>query len=373
MNRKDHNNCIMILLIIFFVSLCFNSNTIVIAQATDVSKVIDELAVPESPAFAILGVTPESITRPASPRELALSFLQGLDPAGNFQSGLAIDTAPYLLFFGKGLTLEDYKKNIMKRELSRIQFSLATAKGIKEEDKAMRLSFGFRWVLWDEGDVRLDKTLIECIDEAHKEALEKFPSGKTLDPSEEEERMNRVAKYVEDQAIICRRECQKRNWNKSALDIGIAPSWISNDGTTNNVAWNGIGIWTSFSYGFNNFKSLKNKAQITFHTLYRTNESLADPSQTGMFFEQDSFSFGARLRYGNPKSSLLIQSIFIHAEPSSRAEDNSYRFSAGAEFQIATKLWLHLSVGGSGGRIDNNNQGFIISQLKWSFSENKAI
>src|SRR5262249_47786630 len=70
-----------------------------------------DLAVPESPAFAVLGITPQSVTRPTSPRSFATSLLNGLDEKGNFQAGLAIDVAPYLLLAGPALTLEDYQRN----------------------------------------------------------------------------------------------------------------------------------------------------------------------------------------------------------------------------------------------------------------------
>ena len=73
------------------------------ATADDLKKTIENMAVPESPAFAILGVTPDKITRPANGRELAFGILQGLDEKGNMQSGLAIDFSPYQLSLGQSL------------------------------------------------------------------------------------------------------------------------------------------------------------------------------------------------------------------------------------------------------------------------------
>ena len=66
-----------------------------------------DLSVPQSPAFAILGITPDNIIRPGSPRDLALSLLNGVGKNGAFQSGIAIDTAPYLLFAGRLKTLSE--------------------------------------------------------------------------------------------------------------------------------------------------------------------------------------------------------------------------------------------------------------------------
>jgi hypothetical protein len=71
-----------------------------------------DLSVPDSPAFKILGLTPNKVDRPSSPREFAASIINGIDTNGNFQSGIALDTAPYLLFNAKNISLEEeYQKN----------------------------------------------------------------------------------------------------------------------------------------------------------------------------------------------------------------------------------------------------------------------
>src|ERR1051326_6742315 len=99
-----------------------------------------DLSVPESPAFTVLGVTPQTVTRPASPRALATSLLNGVDPQGNFQTGLALDTVPYLLFMGNSITVNDYRNSTGTRFLSNTQVSFATTKG-SSDDKSLRLAF----------------------------------------------------------------------------------------------------------------------------------------------------------------------------------------------------------------------------------------
>src|SRR5690606_35054097 len=46
-----------------------------------------DLAVPDSPALAILGLSPETVVRPGTPRDLATTVLNGVDRRGNLQSG----------------------------------------------------------------------------------------------------------------------------------------------------------------------------------------------------------------------------------------------------------------------------------------------
>lgn len=125
-----------------------------------IDKATLDLTVPESPAFTVLGLTPENVVRPANPRELAMELLNGVDRNGNLQSGVAIDTAPYLLAKSRTLTLRDYQADRVKHVLARTQLSFATAKGTDSEDEAIRAGVGLRVTPWDEGDPRLDPILV---------------------------------------------------------------------------------------------------------------------------------------------------------------------------------------------------------------------
>src|SRR5258705_13872035 len=109
-----------------------------------VRAVMVDLSVPDSPAFTVLGLTPEEVARPTTARKLATSLLNGVDRNGVLQTGVAIDTLPYLALAGQLLTLDDYRKpsNYALRFLARGQASVAPAKASEVTDKARR--FGLR-------------------------------------------------------------------------------------------------------------------------------------------------------------------------------------------------------------------------------------
>jgi len=332
-----------------------------------------DLAVPESPAFAVLGLTAQSVVRPSSPRELALSILDGVDAQGNLQAGVAIDVVPYLLAFGDELTLREYREDYKERLLSRGQVSLSTAKGTSDDDKAIRVAFGFRWTIWDEGDPRMDRQLTADFDE--KLVLPELSSNLTLDEREEKLRqmLPEYERALEKEAERCREDSRRRNWNNSAWDIGFAPSWISEDGTTDDLEWNGLAVWSSLAYGFEGIKGLEDRAQIIFHARYRRGEEVPDANMQDTFFEQDSVLVGGRLRFGSPSLSFSVEGVFSHAEPEDWDEDDSLRVSGGVEVRVAENLWLEVSVGGSDGRNDDNDQGFVLAQLKWGFSRESKL
>ena len=145
------------------------------AQDTAVGKVAVDLAVPESPAFTVLGLNPQTVTRPSSPLQFATSLLNGVDKNGNFQSGVAIDTQPYMLWRGRSVTWTRYGDHWPTRFVSRAQFSLATAKGASDEDKSVRIAMGGRFTVFDLGDPFRDQTVADCLTAAHKTALGQGP------------------------------------------------------------------------------------------------------------------------------------------------------------------------------------------------------
>ena len=133
-------------------------------------------AVPESPAFTVLGLNPEEVNRPATPRDFAAQIINGLDRDGNFQSGVAIELNPWaianrnLLFGGVPLSADGgggYADGIgtpftpgegfrpLRGLLYRTSLSFATAKASQSDNKAMRLAAGLRVTPWDPGDSRL--------------------------------------------------------------------------------------------------------------------------------------------------------------------------------------------------------------------------
>jgi hypothetical protein len=351
-----------------------------------------DMSVPESPAFTVLGVTPETVIRPTSPRAFATSLLNGVDVNGNFQSGLAMDFVPYLLIAGDDLTLRKYQTSPVVRLLSRSQFSFGTTKGASEDDKSMRLALGLHVTLWDRGDPRLDETLMDCLStfklpppptQLECELLDNSPESiaafnKCQEGAEaaRQQRAAQVQEAVEFNNSVstrCRDEAQKRNWNRSSWIIGAAPSWISTNGQTKDMHWNGGGFWTSLAYGFEGVPGLENRSQLILHGRYRNREQVPDPDVTGTFLSQDSLFFGARFRTGSPTFNGSFEYTFLRSRFAGQRYDNSSRLSLLFERRILGDTWFNLSLGGETGREDGHNNGFVLTSFKWAFSDRRNV
>lgn len=358
-----------------------------------------DLSVPQSPAFAVLGVTPKEVIRPESAKRLAAALLQGVDANGNLQTGIAIDTAPFMLWSGKTMTFADYRDSLLERNLARTQLSIATTKGASDKDESVRLALGLRLTPWDDADPRMNDTLIACIGQNLKrpeiEAKIKLLDGDmavaiATNNEAEQTRINKELLEQRDIAAAFITKCRTARkdhrdnaaWNGDGfrLSLGAAPTWLSENGGFNNLEWSGLGVWSTFSYGFESPTIIKNGGQILLHTRYRTEEMIPDPNKKGSFIEQDSWSVATQLRLagpdipslgreGGPDLNFFVDLSYTAADRKVGKDMNSFRWAAGAEYRLTDDTYLQLTLGTDAA--DGGNS-FILANLAWSLNQSKT-
>ncbi len=380
-------------------------------SATAKSILCDDLAriangrdnVPVSPAFTILNATPDTVIRPRTPNDFAASLLNNVDPKGNFQEGLALDFNPYMLWAGDRLTLRDYQENSVDRLLARTQLSIATTKGREDEDKSARLALGLHLSPWLESDPKLPNSkLLECMANQFVSALPETPPPKKS--ATEEEKKLHYSNLVEtatnalDEAKdptykACRDEQRRLDENSSGWTIGLAPSWTSKNGKLDNLDWNGLSLWSSLAInldlkevpGLNTASAIRKSdsasiGQIIFHARYVEDEEVPNPTDSGMFLQQDSLILSSKLRINGPDSlgggmakdmKLSFAGAYLDASQDAGIDDTYYQWSASAELrlpQIAENLFLTLSAGTTSDRAVDN-ESFAGISLKWGFTD----
>lgn len=371
-----------------------------IAKAMEESKeeALD-MSIPESPGFTILGLTPQEVTRPATPREFATAIINSVDRNGNFQSGIAIDTAPYLLFFGDSVTIKDYRdksyKGYITRFLSRTQFSLATTKGTTDEDKSARIGAGLNMTFFDLGDPSLDTKLTSCYTDLDDRLDAQAKSEFNLGPDDPFPNPTVARLVFARQKVLlsevylteynkCAEAAKKRNFGKSSFGVGVAGSWISTSGESSKFTNNGQGLWTSLAYGFEGIPGFRcteveladeeNRCitpQLIFHFRRRVKETVPNPLLEGMFTTKDSNLFGARLRVGVPKWSVNFEGVYRGERYAGRTSSNSIQASFGADYKLASNLYLNFAIGGETkeSNIPNTGKVFVRTAFKWGTSQ----
>jgi hypothetical protein len=354
-----------------------------------------DLSVPDSPAFTVLGLTPEEVARPTTARKLSTSLLNGVDRNGVLQTGVAIDTLPYLALAGQLLTLDDYRKpsNYALRFLARAQVSVGTAKASDVSDKAMRIGLGVRMTVFDRGDPRSDAELDRCFD-----ARPGLPNAPTFVPPPPPETTEEIEEWTQDvergrqelqrfQADIdsyvarvnafvtdCREQARKRDWNASKLIVAVAPTWTSPTGSGDELGPSGSGIWTTLAYGFEQVPGLQRNAQLLVHARLRSDEPVPTTKDPKVFELRDSQLLGVQLRAGTANATIAAEGLDERVKPPSGATTTNRRYSVGFERRIADNLWLGVAMGsGKSPTTAQKKSAFVLSSLKWGFAEGPSL
>jgi hypothetical protein len=334
-----------------------------------------DFSTPSSPGAKIIGYTGE-IGSVSTPNELAIKLLNGLDSDGNgnFQTGIAIDIAPYLLIRGKDFTLADYRKPNagFERFLANTKISVATSKS----DTTARLGVGAEFILIDEGDLRFDPELFARFSTIlNKQPAPSSPPEPPTNPTPEslsqyEEALDRHQeaerkKFEEYDNLIksdiqaAKKAARARATQKSLWVLGAGTSLISPTGRYFDFRSDGTGLWTTYKLG------MGGNSELIVHSSYRSGERISDRKNN--FFNGDTVTAGARIRTGSEDFKFSLETAYNLESQSSKASNSYLSFGLGLEPRVSDNLWLSLSMKGSTGR-ENGNDFQMISGIKWNFN-----
>jgi hypothetical protein len=352
--------------------------TIAVLNAADTQTSVKQngvdMSVPDSPAFTALGLSPQSVTHPASPRGLASTLLNGFDQNGNFQTGIALDTVPYLLLGGNNLDIKDYRRNRWIRFASRLQLSFATTKGTGNADKSSRMAFGVHALPFQARDPRMNVKLTTCLVQAAESTFKQYLP---LSPLATPEQRSNFEKGLENASNSNQKGCRdafaNKSWNGSYWAVGFAPTWTSTTGLSKDMQYSGGAFWTSVAYGFEKINWFQDHAQFILHARYRQKDRVPDPAQTGTFYQQDSALFGGQFRAGAATTGVSFEGVYLHTRPVGKPVDNYARLSVGADHRIADNLWLNASIGVDRSRANGGNYVVAQTGLKWAFGSKPVI
>lgn len=355
-------------------------------QPSDVYSILNvKFPVPETPAFAVLGITPATITKPGSPQEFGTALLNGIDENGNLQSGLAIDFTPFLLFAGDTLTLGRYRTDTVSRALARVQVSLATTKASSDDDKAVRVGAGLRWTIWDAGDLRMEGVgptasdpNAETIDKCYNDVVTLPDPISPRDP----DRSKKIAEWqvkvlpgIRKAVEECQDKARERNWGKFAWDVAFAPAFISKSGSYDSLSGDGFAIASTASYGFQDFGLLASKLLLVGTVQYRSREVVPIDGGNESFYRRDYWLGGAKLVLGDPKSFFFAgEAAYLDVDARGRPDGSYMRYGLSTEIRIPeTDLWLSLGLTKTSGRDDNKDDTSILGRIKWNLGKKSKI
>lgn len=125
-------------------------------------KYVLDYDVPESPAFAILGLSPSKVLRASAAKPVAAQLLNQVATGGKAEQGIALDFAPWLALGGGFQSVDTYRANPFVRWASRFMVSAATVQP-DESSETLRYGAGLRLTLLDSRDPLANATLANTI------------------------------------------------------------------------------------------------------------------------------------------------------------------------------------------------------------------
>ena len=133
-----------------------------VADTTGAYKFILDYAVPASPAFNMLDVTPQQVMRGSAAKPLVLNAFTNFLQTGRLDPGIAADFSPYLLLGGGFQNLDEYRKSYLKRMLANSMLSLAAIKNSKDSSNT-DFAVGGRVTFFDDHDLFSNKSIAKSI------------------------------------------------------------------------------------------------------------------------------------------------------------------------------------------------------------------
>jgi len=230
-----------------------------------------DYAVPDMPAFAILGSEPTTVLRPTSAREVGVAIANFLSNGQVLPKAFAAEFAPYMLLANKSLS--DYQRKLC---CYRTRLSIGTR---ANDNGGTEIGLGLRFTLWDKSDLRTDaefqKRVIRAVraekairDEYDRmytsRGLKKDPDSFqrildaaveiALDSSERRVSLLGIVDAKHDSASVAtvnrvisadREMAKDTKWNEGILEVGVAIMASSPDSTAKRLNTDRYALWLS--------------------------------------------------------------------------------------------------------------------------------
>lgn len=315
-----------------------------------------DLSVPDSPALAVLGISPSQIQRPGTVRELASSVVKSFDSNGKPKSGVAIDFSP-LPLFAPGVIHggQQYASNYLVQAFTRTTVSVATTDA--DSSGSTQLAWGVRMGVFDFGDPGLSyKELLSCVKEIKLPAPKPLPNVDAPDPSE--------STKISDEIGACDPSKRLALWARPALYVGFGESRYSKSGRLTGTTPSVKAFWATYSQGWDRGGDSV-RALFLAHASRKLDDRVPDPSDSTAFLRQDSSALIGRLRLGKEKWHAFLDFGREHMSLGNSTTENIRYAGAGAEFKVLDDVWLQLGGVTERGYKDGTSQNKVTTGLRF--------
>jgi len=302
-------------------------------------------AVPESPAFTFLGVSPARIERPGAARDFALALLNGVDAAGRAQQGFALEVSPWYLVPGYAIGLDAYQRSWFKYMVANAQHSLGTARAAGDSGST-DLATGLRLTLLDRGDPMRSRAFTKALGDTVLRACAPETPGVAVEPA-------CVGKVAAAQFTAW----TAGHWNARRLSFAVATGLRFVGSATGNSRYRGIRFWLA---GAN---PIGRSGQAVAQVAYTQQPAEGGDSRFSRV------SYGVRILAGSPSfnvfAELLGDSRFATSDGTN---DKSGSWAGGIEARVGRNLWISTGLGSQFSTLRVPDRVIVIANVRWGIA-----
>lgn len=218
----------------------------------------NEISIPSSPAFSLLGVNPEMVTRPSDLRSFKVDWrIKNY----NLAPDLALEAQPFWHLYYKHKNYQDYARiNGFQKILSTMSLSFCTAKidGVNHAAYAIKVNlYTEEDMIKNQDFIRVHTDRLRSESRAIDQMIDSFMIEKNRTTDKEE--MSTLSEAIQtlefeksmiwENATASFHEAIENfnaaNWNRSMLDIAVGRVYTYNNSSFDSLNFQkaGIGIW----------------------------------------------------------------------------------------------------------------------------------
>jgi len=330
--------------------------------------------VPDIPAAALLNVSPGTVSRPGSMKDLAVGLLNGIGADGRSRQGFAVEASSALLRLFR-VTLDQYQQSAAARLRARLSLSFATVQS-SGDTGSTDLAWGVRLPLWDNGDVladsgytrRLGAELLSCAPAAPPAGIPvndargdsdaaRTADGDSAARAKQMACMHKLAtvKELSGTAGAMGEAAAARGWNVRRAFVAYAGSGRFPRAAFTNYAYAADRLWMSAAFPLVPIVQAVAYADLTHHHAVRSSAAF------------NTAAVGGRMNVGSARVNGFAE-LLGEAAGGSAVPRRSTEWSAGLEFLPVDGLWISTGIGRRAADALSPAHTLVIATLHWSFA-----
>lgn len=339
---------------------------------------LEDLKMPNSPAFILLDVAPTSVDRPTTTKAFSTSILNNVNQNNGIPQNYAVEFTPYWFLKHPKLTAFKYwgynknkDRQIVGSQAKYASVSFATVNSNVNAvtgENYNSMSLGVRSTLLSR---RKDRNNASDIDDLKKKNADYVTRLKKINEDNIDKPASEIAELVDKDATLRQLgEDLNEILNRKpivALDLAAASSWAFDDTNYSSGRFNRAGAWLTFSFSNSNEKVVGGSAtQKNYLSIYATARYLHDknsPNADGTFAVSDLFDGGGKIEFELERFSLSYELLYRFNLNDDAL--STYRSSGLLKYSASDRVSITAAFGRNFGESNN-----LITQISINFGLN---